>query len=170
MKNRVSNGSPVSICRMACRCRTGMIPPTKNGTGFPQGRGKDFTFTKCLEPLEPLRKRNNDSGRFIPPGGSEHSRSLECRPIPDGSGDWRFWRIQKQRLVGSGVCRARWGGNPVFVTRHCRPMVGPVLRVVRQTMSFNQNGRPHPGRTSTETNTSTCCLSKATPKRHADWR
>ena len=31
-------------------------PAHKDWLWFPHGNGKEFTFTKCLEPLEPLRK------------------------------------------------------------------------------------------------------------------
>ena len=30
-------------------------PAFKDWSWFPHGKGKDYTFTKCLDPLEPLR-------------------------------------------------------------------------------------------------------------------
>jgi len=53
---------PVQKRRLACFYMPDGVPMPlaedpayKDWTWFPHGSGKDFTFTKCLEPLEPLR-------------------------------------------------------------------------------------------------------------------
>ncbi|MBI1313877.1 DUF1552 domain-containing protein [bacterium] len=55
--------SPVPPKRLACFYMPDGVPMPlaadpayKDWAWFPHGNGKDFTFTKCLEPLEPLRQ------------------------------------------------------------------------------------------------------------------
>lgn len=55
-------GKPVAPKRLACFYLPNGVPmPLKEDPAyqdwswFPHGQGRDFTFTKCLEPLEPLR-------------------------------------------------------------------------------------------------------------------
>ena len=44
-------------------------PAYKDWSWFPHGSGKDFSFTKCMEPLEPLRDQLTVLSGFSHPAG-----------------------------------------------------------------------------------------------------
>lgn len=48
-----SDASRVRSGRSLCQCQED--PAYRDWSWFPHGQGKDFTFSKCLDPLEPLR-------------------------------------------------------------------------------------------------------------------
>jgi hypothetical protein len=118
-------------------------PAFQDWSWFPQGEGKDFKFTKCLDPLEPLR---NDvtviSGLSHPAARSIHGHSnadqfLTGAPT-GGSGDYQN-SISLDQLYA-----AHAGEHTRFSSLVMSTDGGTGSPRGAQTMSFNQNGRPIP--------------------------
>ena len=52
---RIQSGLAASISQMAFQCHCRKTLPIRTWAWFPHGNGSEFTFTKCMEPLEPLK-------------------------------------------------------------------------------------------------------------------
>ncbi|MBL8896220.1 MAG: DUF1552 domain-containing protein [Planctomycetes bacterium] len=118
-------------------------PAYKDWAWFPHGAGKDFTFTKCLEPLEPLRSDltvlsglshpsargihgHSNADQFLtgaatgPRGDYENSISLDQEFAAHVGGETRFASLVMSTDGGTGTPRGA------------------------QTLSFDRNGRAIP--------------------------
>ncbi|GIT28603.1 MAG: hypothetical protein Ct9H300mP1_06490 [Planctomycetaceae bacterium] len=133
-------------------------PAHKDWSWFPHGNGKKFTFTKCLEPLEPLRSEVTVfSGLSHPSVRSIHGHSNA-----------------DQFLTGAGTgpeadtgTRSRWTRNlpltseirPAFRLWSCRPTAA--REPARCPHPVVQPGWPrHSGPSTGRNRSSTCCSSR----------
>lgn len=142
--------APQQRKRLACFYMPDGVPMPRNEdpafhdwSWFPHGEGKDFQFTKCLDPLEPLRKDLTVFGGLSHPavrnihGHSNADQFLTGAPT-GGSGEYKnsisldqvfAEQVGEQTRVASLVLSTDGGtGSPRGI----------------QTMSFNQSGRPIP--------------------------
>jgi len=118
-------------------------PAFNDWSWFPHGRGKDFTFTKCLEPLEPIR----DDVTVL--GGLSHP---SARSIHGHSNADQF--LTGAPTGGSGEYR-----NSISIDQMFAAQAGEYTRISSlvlstdggtgtprgaQTMSFNRKGRAIP--------------------------
>ena len=136
--------------RLACFYMPDGVPmPRKEDTAFedwswfPHGEGKDFRFTKCLDPLEPLR----DDLTIL--GGLSHP---EARSIHGHSNADQF-------LTGAATGGGGDYQNSISLDQRFAQHIGQQTRTASivlstdggtgsprgtQTMSFDHNGRPIP--------------------------
>jgi hypothetical protein len=118
-------------------------PAHKDWSWFPHGEGKNFTFTKCLEPLEPLRNELTVlSGLSHPAARSIHGHSnadqfLTGAPT-GGSGEY------KNSISLDQVFAAHVEEHTRFSSLVMSTDGGTGTPRGTQTMSFNQNGRAIP--------------------------
>ena len=118
-------------------------PAFQDWSWFPHGEGKDFQFTKCLEPLEPLR---NDVTVF---GGMSHPAVREVHGHSNAD----------QFLTGANTGASGDYQNSISLDQVYAEHVGQHTRFSSlvlstdggtgsprgaQTLSFNRNGRPIP--------------------------
>lgn len=118
-------------------------PAHKDWAWFPHGSGKEFTFTKCLEPLEPLR---NDltvlSGLSHPSARSIHGHSNADQFLtgaPTGpSGDY------KNSISLDQVFAAHVGDQTRFSSLVLSTDGGTGTPRGAHTVSFNRSGKAIP--------------------------
>jgi len=118
-------------------------PAHQNWSWFPHGEGKNFQFTKCLEPLETLRKDvtvlaglSHPSARNI--HGHSNADQFLTGAATGGSGDYHN-SISLDQLYA-----AQAGEWTRFSSLVLSTDGGTGSPRGTQTMSFNQNGRPIP--------------------------
>jgi len=118
-------------------------PAHKDWSWFPHGKGKDYTFTKCLEPLEPLRKEMTVfSGLSHPAVRSVHGHSNADQFLTGAdtgaAGDYK-------NAISLDQAFAAKAGD---YTRHASLVLstdgGTGSPRGAQTLSFNQSGRAIP--------------------------
>ena len=118
-------------------------PAYQDWSWFPHGEGKDFTFSKCLDPLEPLREDLTVySGLSHPAARNVHGHS---------NGD--------QFLTGANIGGSGKYANSISLDQYFAAHVGSQTRVASlvtstdggagsprgsHTMSFDHNGRAIP--------------------------
>jgi len=118
-------------------------PAHKDWSWFPHGSGKDFTFTKCLDPLEPLR---NDvtvlSGMSHPSARSIHGHSNADQFLtgaPTGpSGDYRNAISLDQEFAGHVGDQTRFSSLVMSTDGGMGTPRGA------HTISFDRSGRAIP--------------------------
>jgi len=118
-------------------------PAHKDWSWFPQGSGKKFTFTKCLEPLEPLRSELTVlSGLSHPSVRSIHGHSNADQFLtaaPTGpSGDYRNSISLDQEFA------AHVGDQTRFSSLVLSTDGGTGTPRGAHTVSFNRSGRAIP--------------------------
>jgi hypothetical protein len=118
-------------------------PAHKDWAWFPHGGGKQFTFTKCLEPLEPLRSELTVlSGLSHPSARSIHGHSNADQFLtgaPTGpSGDYR------NSISLDQVFAAHVGDQTRFSSLILSTDGGTGTPRGTHTMSFNRSGRAIP--------------------------
>ena len=64
-------------------------PAYQDWSWFPHGEGKDFKFTKCLDPLEPLRNDLTVISGMSHPASRNNPWPSQRRPVPHRGRDWR---------------------------------------------------------------------------------
>ncbi|MFT5468471.1 MAG: hypothetical protein ACI8UO_003580, partial [Verrucomicrobiales bacterium] len=119
-------------------------PAHKDWAWFPHGAGEDFTFTKCMEPFEPLR---NDltvlSGLSHPPGRDVHGHNNADQFLTaaaTGTGDTDYQNsISLDQLYASHV-----GHQTRFASLVMSTDGGTGTARGAHTISFNQHGRAIP--------------------------
>ena len=118
-------------------------PAHKDWSWFPHGKGKDYTFTKCLEPLAPLRKEMTVfSGLSHPAVRSVHGHSNADQFLTGAdtgaNGDYT-------NSISLDQAFASKAGD---YTRHASLVLstdgGTGSPRGAQTMSYNQSGRAIP--------------------------
>ena len=118
-------------------------PAHQDWSWFPHGKGEDFRFTKCLDPLEPLREELTIfSGLSHPEARSIHGHSnadqfLTGAPT-GGAGDYAN-TISLDQLFAAQVGEKTRHSSLVLSTDG-----GTGSPRGAQTMSFNQHGRHIP--------------------------
>ena len=141
---------PVKLKRLACFYMPDGVPMPlkedpahKDWSWFPHGEGKDFTFTKCLEPLEPLRDEvtvfaglSHPSVRNIH-GHSNADQFLTAAPT-GSAGDYKN-TISIDQLFAAHVEEHTRISSLVMSTDG-----GTGTPRGAQTMSFNRSGRAIP--------------------------
>lgn len=118
-------------------------PAHKDWAWFPHGSGKDFTFTKCLEPLESLRNELTVlSGFSHPSARSIHGHSNADQFLTGAStgpsGDYRNSISLDQEFA------AHVGDQTRFSSLVMSTDGGTGTPRGTHTMSFNRNGRAIP--------------------------
>ncbi len=118
-------------------------PAHKDWSWFPHGSGKDFTFTRCLEPLEPLRDEvtvfaglSHPSVRNVH-GHSNGDQFLTGGPT-GGSGEYRNTISLDQMFAVQAGQHTRISSLVMSTDGGTGTPRGA------QTMSFNRNGRAIP--------------------------
>ena len=122
-------------------------PAHQDWNWFPHGRGKEFTFTKCLEPLEPLRDEVTVlAGLSHPSGRNIHGHSnadqfltgaaTTLLGIPSGP--------YKNSISLDQVFAAQTGEQTRFSSLVLSTDGGTGSPRGAQTMSFNRSGRAIP--------------------------
>ncbi len=141
---------PVKRKRLACIYMPDGVPMPlaedpahKDWSWFPHGSGKDFTFTKCLEPLEPLRNELTVlSGLSHPSSRSIHGHSNADQFLtgaPTGTrGDYR------NTISLDQVFAAHVGSQSRFSSLVMSTDGGTGTPRGAQTLSFNRSGRAIP--------------------------
>ena len=140
-KNR--NASRPSIFRMAVPMPRKDDPAHQDWSWFPHGSGKDFTLTKCLDPLEPLRDDLTVvSGLSHPAARNVHGHSNADQFLTGANtgaaGDYQN-SISLDQLFA-----AQAGEHTRFSSLVMSTDGGTGSPRGTQTMSFDQNGRPIP--------------------------
>ena len=118
-------------------------PAYKDWAWFPHGSGKEFTFTKCLEPLEPLRSDVTVLSGFLHPSArSIHGHSNADQFLtgaPTGpSGDY------KNSISLDQVFAAHVGDQTRFASLVVSTDGGTGTPRGTHTISFNRSGRAIP--------------------------
>lgn len=118
-------------------------PAHKDWSWFPHGRGKDFAFTKCLDPLEPLRQDVTIFGGLShPPARNIHGHSNADQFLTGAAtgatGSYRNTVSLDQ------VFAAEVGDQTRFSSLVLSTDGGTGTPRGAQTMSFNQSGRAIP--------------------------
>ncbi|MBD3676196.1 MAG: DUF1552 domain-containing protein [Planctomycetaceae bacterium] len=118
-------------------------PAHQEWSWFPHGRGKDFQFTQCLNPLEPLREQTTVLGGLSHPAvrnvhGHSNADQFLTGADTGGSGDYQNTVSLDQ------VYAAQVGEETRFSSLVMSTDGGTGSPRGAQTMSFNQNGRPIP--------------------------
>lgn len=119
-------------------------PAFQDWAWFPHGQGKDFTLTKCMEPLEALREELTViSGLSHPAGRSVHGHNNADQFLTaaaTGSGDTDY-----QNSISLDQLYAQHIGDQ---TRHASLVLstegGTGTARGAHTMSFNRHGHPIP--------------------------
>jgi hypothetical protein len=118
-------------------------PAFKDWSWFPHGRGKEFTFTKCLEPFEPLRDDVTVLGGLSHPsvrsihGHSNADQFLTGAPT-GGSGEY------KNSISLDQMFAAQAGEHTRISSLVLSTDGGTGTPRGAQTMSFNRKGRAIP--------------------------
>ncbi|MGI9474470.1 MAG: DUF1552 domain-containing protein [Rubripirellula sp.] len=118
-------------------------PAYKDWSWFPHGGGKDFTFTKCMEPLNPLRDQVTVLGGLSHPaarsihGHSNADQFLTGAPT-GGSGEY------KNTISLDQMFAAKAGEHTRFSSLVLSTDGGTGTPRGAQTMSFDRNGRAIP--------------------------
>ena len=118
-------------------------PAYKDWSWFPHGAGKNFTFTKCMEPLNPLREQLTVLGGLSHPsvrnihGHSNADQFLTGAPT-GGSGEYRN-SISLDQMFATQAGEHTRISSLVLSTDG-----GTGTPRGAQTMSFNRNGRAIP--------------------------
>jgi len=118
-------------------------PAFQDWSWFPHGKGKDFQFTKCLDPLEPLRNELTVfSGLSHPAVRNVHGHSNADQFLTGadtgGRGDYQN-SISIDQLVAEQT-----GEHTRFSSLVMSTDGGTGSPRGTQTMSFNRSGRPIP--------------------------
>jgi hypothetical protein len=118
-------------------------PGHQDWNWFPHGRGKDFTFTKCLDPLEPLRNDTTVLGGLSHPDvrnvhGHSNADQFLTGADTGGFGDYKNTISLDQKFA------AQVGDETRFSSLVMSTDGGTGSPRGTQTMSFNQNGRAIP--------------------------
>ncbi len=118
-------------------------PAYQDWSWFPQGSGKDFTFSKCLDPLEPLRDELTVfSGLSHPPARTIHGHSNADQFLTGaatgGRGDYKNTISLDQRFA------AHVGEQTRIASLVMSTDGGVGTPRGAQTMSFARNGRAIP--------------------------
>ena len=118
-------------------------PAYHDWSWFPQGQGKDFRFTKCLEPLEPLRDDVTVLGGLSHPAarsihGHSNADQFLTGAHTGGHGDYQN-SISLDQLFA-----AQAGEHTRFSSLVLSTDGGTGSPRGTHTISFNQNGRPIP--------------------------
>ena len=118
-------------------------PAFKDWSWFPHGQGKDFTFTKCMEPLKPLRQDLTVLSGLSHPAVRRvhgHSNADQFLTGADTGADGDY-----QNSISLDQVFAAHAGEH---TRHASLVMstdgGTGSPRGAQTMSYNSNGRPIP--------------------------
>ena len=118
-------------------------PAFKDWSWFPHGQGKDFTFTKCMEPLKPLRQDLTVFSGLSHPAVRRvhgHSNADQFLTGADTGADGDY-----QNSISLDQVFAAHAGEH---TRHASLVMstdgGTGSPRGAQTMSYNSNGRPIP--------------------------
>ena len=118
-------------------------PAFQDWSWFPHGRGKDFQFTKCLEPLEPLRNEVTViSGMSHPAVRNVHGHSNADQFLTgaDTGGRGEY----KNSISLDQVYAAHAGQHTRFSSLVLSTDGGTGSPRGAQTMSFNRRGRAIP--------------------------
>ena len=118
-------------------------PAYQDWSWFPHGEGKNFKFTKCLDPLEPLREDVTIiSGLSHPAARRIHGHSNADQFLTGahtgGSGDY------KNTISLDQLFAAKTGEHTRFSSLVLSTDGGTGSPRGTQTMSYNQHGRPIP--------------------------
>ena len=130
-------------------------PAHKDWAWFPRGSGKDFTFTKCLDPLEPLRDELTVLAGFSHPSvrsihGHSNADQFLTGAATGPTGDYKNSISLDQEFA------AHVGDQTRFASL-VRPMEARELRVVRtprRSIEVVGPSQQSIGRSES----STCCL------------
>jgi len=148
--NFASADEKSSIKRLACFYLPDGVPMPhrddpahKEWNWFPQGRGKDFTFTKCLEPLEPLRNETTILGGLSHPGARNIHGHSNADQFLTGAETGGFGEYKNSVSLDQAFA-AHVGEETRFSSLVMSTDGGTGSPRGTQTMSFNQNGRPIP--------------------------
>ncbi|MFP6837231.1 MAG: DUF1552 domain-containing protein [Pseudomonadales bacterium] len=119
-------------------------PAYKDWSWFPHGTGKDFAFTKCLDPLAPLRKDLTIIGGLSHPAVRKvhgHSNADQFLTGADtgAAGDY------KNSISLDQLFAAQAGEHTRYSSLVMSTDGGTGSPRGAQTMSFNRAGRPIPG-------------------------
>ena len=119
-------------------------PAYKDWAWFPHGNGRDFTFTKCMEPLVPLRNELTViSGLSHPKGRDVHGHNNADQFLTGastGTGDMDYQNtISLDQLYAAQV-----GDQTRFSSLAMSTDGGTGTARGAHTMSFSQHGRPIP--------------------------
>ena len=119
-------------------------PAYKDWAWFPHGKNKDFTFTKCMEPLVPLRNELTViSGLSHPKGRDVHGHNNADQFLTaaaTGTGDTDYQNtISIDQLYATQV-----GDQTRFSSLIMSTDGGTGTARGAHTMSFNRQGRPIP--------------------------
>ncbi len=119
-------------------------PAHKDWSWFPHGSGKDFAFTKCLEPLEPLRNDLTFLSGFSHPaarkvhGHNNADQFLTAAATGGGDSEYKNTISLDQEYV------KHVGGQTRFSSLVMSTDGGTGTARGAHTLSFNQNGRAIP--------------------------
>ena len=155
-----ANGIDTPIKRMACFYLPDGVPMPlvddpahKDWAWFPKGNGKEFTFTKCLEPLEPLRKEVTILSGLSHP----HARTIHGHRNAD------------QFLTGGHTGRHGDYVNSVSLDQVFAAQVGDQTRFSSLVMSTDGGtGTPRGAHTMSFTNSGRAIPAEHRPKRIFD--
>ncbi len=82
-------------------------PAYQDWAWFPHGNGSEFTFTKCMEPLEPLKGELTVLSGFSHPKVARRAWAQQRRPISYRGGNGRRRsRVPKYDFAGSRIRQA----------------------------------------------------------------
>jgi hypothetical protein len=118
-------------------------PSYKDWSWFPHGRGKDFTFTKCLDPLEPLRDEVTVFGGLSHPAARSvhgHSNADQFLTGAD-TGDYGDY---ENSISLDQLFAAQEGEHTRFSSMVLSTDGGTGSPRGTHTISFNEQGRPIP--------------------------
>ena len=143
-------GSPANPRRLACFYLPNGVPmPLKEDPAyqdwswFPHGSGKDFTFTKCLDPLEPLRDDLTVISGMSHPGArnshGHNSAGQFLTGIRTGGRDGYKYSISIDQVYATHVVEQTRFSSLVMSTDG-----GTGSGKNAHTMSFSADGRPIP--------------------------
>ena len=119
-------------------------PAHEDWSWFPYGTGKDFTFTKCLDPLEPLRNDLTFLSGFSHPaarnvhGHNNADQFLTAAATGGGDSEYKNTISLDQEYV------KHVGGQTRFASLVMSTDGGTGTARGAHTLSFNQNGRAIP--------------------------
>ena len=119
-------------------------PAYKDWSWFPHGGGKDFSFTKCMEPLQPLRNQLTVLSGFSHPAGrivhGHNNADQFLTGAATGGGDMDYHNtISLDQMYANQVGDQTRFGSLVMSTDG-----GTGTARGAHTLSFNRHGRPIP--------------------------
>jgi hypothetical protein len=118
-------------------------PSFKDWSWFPHGKGKDFTFSKCMETLKPLRNELTVLSGLSHPavrGVHGHSNADQFLTGADTGADGDY----QNSISLDQVFAAQFGEQTRHASRVMSTDGGTGSPRGAQTMSFDSNGRPIP--------------------------